>query len=118
MRVDRIAVPKLSNETAIPKPNDFDMAFYAETVIQMYDGPVRDVTLHCTNEMMKYVIDRFGEDINAGILDTERFYANVRVPASPTFFAWVFTFRGAIHINTPDDVAAKYKDMLMKSLNG
>jgi len=43
LRVDRIAAPKLTDEGAEPRPEGFDMAFYAESVIQMYDGPVRDV---------------------------------------------------------------------------
>ena len=38
LRVDRIAVPKLTDADAVPKPEGFDMAFYAERVIQMYDG--------------------------------------------------------------------------------
>ena len=92
------------------------MAFYADTVINMYDGPVRDVTLHCENSMMKHVIDRFGEDIKTRILDEQHFTARVSVPASPTFFAWVFTFGGSIKITAPEDVAASYRDMLKAAM--
>ena len=66
LRVDRIAAPKLMNEPAVPKPDGFDMAFYAERIIQMYDGELRDITLHCNNDMMMHVIDRFGEDVKPG----------------------------------------------------
>lgn len=116
LRVDRITAPKLTDLLAVPKPEDFDMAFYAENVIQMYDGPMCDVTLRCENNMMKHVIDRFGEDIKTKILDTEHFAAYVCVPASPTFFAWVFTFEGGIQITAPEDVAASYKKMLKTAL--
>ena len=92
------------------------MAFYAESVIQMYDGPMRDITLRCENSMMKHVIDRFGEDIKTGILDTEHFVAYVRVPASPTFFAWVFTFGGGIQIIAPEDIIENYRKMLKDAL--
>ena len=113
MRVDRIATPNLTEEPAALKPDDFDMAFYAESIIQMFDGEMRDITLTCKNEMMMHIIDRFGEDVKTEILDTDRFAAFVRVPASPTFYAWAFTFGGAIRITAPDDVAESYHDMLM-----
>ena len=112
LRVDRIATPKLTDTPAVPRPEGFDMAFYADTVINMYDGPVCEVTLHCENTMMKHVIDRFGEGIKTKILDMKHFAAYVSVPASPTFFAWVFTFGGGIKITAPEDVVASYKDML------
>ena len=86
------------------------MAFYTESVIQMYDGPLRDVTLACENDMMKHVIDRFGESVKTQILDPEHFTAFVKVPASPTFFAWVFTFGGGIQITAPKDVAHSFRE--------
>ena len=116
LRVDRIAAPKLTDEPATPKPHDFDVAFYAEGIIQMYDGIMRDITLQCENEMMKHVIDRFGEDVQTEIITSDRFVAYVHVPASPTFFAWVFTFGGAIRIAAPDDVAGSYRDTLTTAL--
>ena len=115
LRVDRIANPKLLNTAAVPKPKGFDMAFYAESVINMYDGPLRDVTLICTNDMMKHVIDRFGEKVKTEVLDRKHFAAYISVPASPTFFAWVFTFRGEIKIAAPEDVAGSYRDMARKA---
>ena len=116
LRVDRIAAPKLTDEPATPKPDGFDMAFYAESIIQMYDGEMRDITLHCENDMMKHVIDRFGEEVKTKKLDADCFAADVRVPASPTFFAWVFTFEGAVRIAAPDDVAESYRNMLTVAL--
>ena len=116
LRVDRIANPQLTEYPAIPKPGGFDMAFYAESVIQMYDGELRDVTLRCENDMMKHVIDRFGEDVQTDVADTEHFTAYVRVPASPTFFAWVFTFGGAVRIIAPGDIIDSYKEMLKNAM--
>jgi len=117
LRVDRIAAPKLTDTSAEPRPKDFDMAFYAKAVINMYDGPVADVILHCKNVMMKHVIDRFGEDIKIKMLDDEHFTAYVSVPASPTFFAWVFTFGGSIKIIGPQDVVTNYRDMLKAAID-
>ena len=116
LRVDRIAAPKITDTDAVPKPEGFDMAFYAESVIQMYDGPMCEVALACDNDMMRHVIDRFGEDVDTKIVDDGHFEACVNVPASPTFFAWVFTFRGGIQITGPKEVAAAYKEMVIKAL--
>ena len=116
LRVDRIAMPKLTEEPAAPKPDGFDMAFYADSIIQMYDGDMRDIILHCDNEMMKHVIDRFGEEVKTEIMDPDHFAAHVRVPASLTFFAWVFTFQGSVRIAAPDDVVGGYREMLTANL--
>ena len=115
-RVDRIAAPRLTDENAVTEPEGFDMMFYAESVFQMYDGPVCGVTLVCENELRKNVIDRFGEEVETEVLDDEHFKAHVNVPASPTFFSWVFTFRGKMRIAEPDNVAAEFKEMVSKFL--
>ncbi|MCL2566404.1 MAG: WYL domain-containing protein, partial [Defluviitaleaceae bacterium] len=117
LRIDRIAAPKLTGIPAEPRPKDFDMAFYADTVINMYDGSVVDVTLHCKNAMMKHIIDRFGEDVETKIVDEEHFAAFVSVPTSPTFFAWVFTFEGSIKITAPNDVVESYRNMLRAAMD-
>ena len=111
-RIDRIATPKLTDEAAVPAPKDFDLAYYSSAVFQMYDGPLRKVTLRCKNDMMRHVIDRFGEEIETEIVDDDHFIAHVDIPASPTFFAWIFTFRGGIKIDEPDDILSAYHDML------
>jgi len=107
-RVDRIAMPELTNRPAVSEPEGFDIANYAQSVFQMYDGPVQDVTLKCENSLMKSVIDRFGEDVDTEILDDEHFLATAPVSASPTFFGWVFSFGGRMEILEPDNVVADY----------
>ena len=63
----------------------------------------------------KCVIDRFGEDVDTEQTETGHFTARVRVPASPTFFAWVFSFGGRMRIIKPEEVARDYKDMARKA---
>ena len=116
LRVDRIATPKLTDEFAVKKPEDFDIAHYAQSAVQMYNSPVRKITLICENEMMKHVIDRFGEDVHTEITDENHFTAFVEVPASPTFFAWVFTFSGGIRVTATEDVAAAYQEMVAAAI--
>ena len=113
-RVDRIASPKLTELPAIPAPEDFDLAAFTKATFQMYDGPLLDVTLKCENELMKAIIDRFGEEVKTSIADTGHFYATVKVAASKTFFGWVFTSDGAVTITAPGEAVRAYRDMLKR----
>jgi predicted DNA-binding transcriptional regulator YafY len=107
-RVDRIAVPKLTDAPAEPKPEGFDMNLYTQSVFQMYDGPHRAVTLKCENSLMKAIVDRFGEDVKTAIFDEEHFTVTAEVAVGPTLFGWVFTSDGGAEILEPDDVAGQY----------
>jgi len=108
-RVDRIAVPELTDIPAVPRPEGFDMTQYTTSVFRMYDGPVRAVTLKCVNTLMKTIVDRFGEDVDTKPIDDKHFYAHVSVSVSPTFFGWVFSFGGGIEITAPADVSEDYR---------
>ena len=108
-RVDRIATPKLFDAPAVPKPEGFDIKLYTKSVFQMYDGSaLQRVTLKCENDLMKSIIDRFGEDVETEILDDGHFTAAVDISVSQTFYGWVFSFGGRIQIFSPDIVASEY----------
>jgi predicted DNA-binding transcriptional regulator YafY len=113
-RVDRIAAPKLTELDAVPMPDGFDLAAFVQSVFQMVDGPMLDVTLKCKNSLMKTIIDRFGEDVPVGILDAEHFRANVSVSASAAFYGWVFGLDGAAEITAPREAVEEYTAMLSR----
>ena len=83
----------------------------------MYDGQACDVSLLCRNELMNYVIDRFGDDVRTETYDNEHFTATVEVSVSQTFFAWVFQFAGGIRIIGPVEVKEQYRQMLESAQN-
>lgn len=68
------------------------MPSYIRMTFSMYDDKTYTVELCCENELMKAVIDQFGEDIMTRRLDSSHFIVTVKVSVSPTFFAWVFTY--------------------------
>lgn len=115
-RVDRIVELELMDENSIPEPIDFDMAEYANTCIEMFDGELLDVEFLCHNEIMKNVIDKFGDDIKTEIVSDEQFKATVSVAASRTFYAWCFRFAGQMQIIGPQSVVEEYKEMARKVL--
>ena len=113
-RVDRIAEPGLYDEAAIPVPKDFDINIYVCSVFQMYDGDEQEITLKCENALMKYIIDRFGEDVKTDVLDEDHFYAYVRVSVSPTFYGWVFGFSGRMEVIIPKKISCEYAELAHK----
>jgi len=114
-RVDRIVTPKITELPAIPTPEGFDLAAHVQSVFQMYDGPLLDVTLKCDNELMKTIVDRYGEKVKTSIADAGHFYATVKVSASKTFYGWVFGMDGAVEITAPAEAVKAYRDMLKRA---
>ena len=84
----------------------------------MYDGDTVRARIECKNELMKYVIDRFGEDVETKTKDDEHFVVTAEVALSPNFYAWVFRFGGNMKILTPKKAVNELMDMadsLLKS---
>jgi len=113
-RTDRLYKPEILNEDAVPKPEDFNLEDYSRQIFEMFDGEEVDVVLECKNEFMKYIIDRFGEDVDAEPVSRKTFEARVRVALSPTFYAWVFTFEGGIKIVSPEKAVDEIVTMAKK----
>ena len=115
-RVDRIAAPKITENPAVPKTADFDIRLYTRSIFQMFEGAgLQMVTLKCENNLMKSVIDRFGEDIETEILDDAHFQAVVEVSVSPTFFGWVFSFGGRMKIVSPASAVSEYQSLAQRA---
>lgn len=115
-RVDRMKEVNILAVNAVERPVDFSLPEFTRQVFDMYDGMNETVTLLCVNDMMDYIIDRFGDTVETAPVDGEHFTAVVEVSVSQTFFAWIFQFNGAIRIFGPESVASKYKDMLNNAL--
>ena len=115
-RVDRMHQPKESAAAFHPRPDTYDIEDICEQVFMMYDGKPCTVTLRCANEVMKAIVDRFGEDVKTAILDEGHFSAEVEVSASPTFYSWLFTYGGRIRILSPSAVKDEYIRHLQETL--
>lgn len=109
-RVDRMTAVEPLEQTAVQTP-DFDPAEYVRKVFGMYPDNLCTVELLCDNEVMRNVIDRFGENVQTETVDEQHFRATVEVAPSPPFFSWVFTFSGKIRIVSPAAVLEEMQDM-------
>ncbi|MDR1070025.1 MAG: WYL domain-containing protein, partial [Gracilibacteraceae bacterium] len=115
-RVDRIAAPELTEEPAVPRPENWSAAEYIRSAFRMYDGPKRTVTLRCENALMKAIIDRFGESVETQAADAGHFRATADVLISKAFYGWVFAYDGAVEILSPREAAEEYRAMLGRAV--
>lgn len=113
-RIDRIIDLEVMEENAVPEPEQFIIAEYVKTSIEMYDGDEQQVELLCDNELMKSVVDRFGESILTERISKNKFKATVKVAASRTFYAWAFRFAGQMQIVSPEAMRQEYMEMARK----
>jgi predicted DNA-binding transcriptional regulator YafY len=102
----------MTEEEAVPRPENFCTEEYVQHQFRMFAGEEVDVVLECRNDMMRYIVDQFGEDVETWKSSEDTFYAKVNVADSPTFYGWVFPFEGKIRISAPDRIRDKYQAMV------
>ena len=115
-RVDRIAELSRCDAPAVAKPEDYDLSSFFKRTFSMYDNELHTVELLCENQLMKSVVDRFGDTVQTKPMDCGHFLVTAEVSVSPTFFSWVFTYNGRIRILSPKSVCEQYKEQLANSL--
>lgn len=116
-RVDRMVHVAESFINYHKKPADYNIEEFSKQVFMMYEGLPQTIRLRCKNELMKIIIDKFGNGVVTEVLDDTCFQATVSVSVSPTFFSWIFTYGGKIEIVSPSSVAEEYSKMLETALN-
>ena len=109
-RVDRMTAVKPLEQGAVLTP-DFDSAEYVRKVFGMYPDDACTVELLCENDVMRSIVDRFGESVRTEVVDEYHFKAVVDIEPGPPFFGWVFTFGGKIRIIGPADIFEKMRNM-------
>lgn len=111
-RVDRMCNTGMTEEPAVSMPAGFDMEEYVQHQFRMFAGEEVEVVLECRNDMMKYIVDQFGEGVETWKASEETFFAKVSVADSPTFYGWVFPFEGKVKIAEPQKIRDKYSVMV------
>ena len=102
-RVDRIVNIEITDAKAVKKPKGFKVSDYSSSIFGMYSGPEAEVELECRNDLMKYIIDRFGEKIKVRPTENGTFLTTVTVELSPVFYGWLFQFSGKIRVVKPNE---------------
>lgn len=92
--------------------SDFDVAGYSKKTFGMFAGEEETVSLRCDSSLTGVIIDRFGKDVSMRRLDDTHIRARVNVAVSRQFFGWLAGLGTSIQIDSPDHVAAAYRDYL------
>ena len=111
-RVDRMCNTEIKDEKAVALPEGFSMDDYVRKQFHMFARDETVVVLECRDDMMKYIIDQFGEEVETRKVSEDTFQAKVHVADSPTFYGWVFPFEGKIQIVEPEEIREKYRSMV------
>lgn len=116
-RADRMDHLEILDGKAVRRPKGFRISDYSHKVFEMFDGEEVAVTLQCKNQLMKYVIDRFGDKFKFEPGNDGTFTCEVEVCLSPTFYGWVFGFGGDIRILSPDEAVQSIVQMSEKMIS-
>ena len=80
----------IMDEAGDPLPEGFDAEKYMRALFQMQPGPMTEVILRCSNDMMIEIVDKFGEDFDSWKSTADSFYVKADVCLSKAFYAWIF----------------------------
>lgn len=110
-RVDRLTSVEPLDSKFQPMP-DFDVAAYTNKMVDMFAAEhAEQVKLLCSNELMRVIIDHYGEDIEISPYDDTHFTVIIEINPSGTFYGWVFKFMGKIRILSPQSCVDKMQDI-------
>lgn len=110
-RVDRLTSVEPLDSKFQPMA-DFDVAAYTNKMVDMFAAEhAEQVKLLCSNELMRVIIDHYGEDIEISPYDDTHFTVIIEVNPSGTFYGWVFKFMGKIRILSPQSCVDKMQDI-------
>lgn len=110
-RVDRLTSVEPLDSKFQPMP-DFDVAAYTNKMVDMFAAEHSEqVKLLCSNELMRVIIDHYGEDSEISPYDDTHFTVVIEVNPSGTFYGWVFKFMGKIRILSPQSCVDKMQDI-------
>ena len=115
-RADRLYAVAVLPERAEKRPEGFSLEDYSKRIFEMYDGEPVAVRLKCRNDLMKYIVDRFGDDIEVKTADKDHVIVTAPVSLSPTFYGWIFQFAGGIKIISPKKAINTFNEMINKAL--
>lgn len=114
-RVDRMCEVFAADKASVPRPESFNVAEFCRQVFGMYDGKNTTVELKCKNELMKVIVDKFGEDVHTEVIDNDWFKVKTDVYLSPIFYGWLFQFTDRMIITSPDEAVREYSEILKKA---
>lgn len=119
-RVDKMKSMSILAETRNGEASfrNFNLAAYTKKTFGMFSGYDETVTLHCSNDLIGVVIDRFGKEIMIIPKGPSHFDCIVPVNVSQQFFGWVTAIGPGMQIAGPEQVRQEYRDYIRSIVEG
>ena len=114
-RVDHITSVTILEEEITPAPETFDIGYYYSSSYKMYDGPEKEITLLCRNQLLDKFMDRFGRNFECIPVTRDIFRATVTASIGPTFYGWLLQYAGQMQLIAPESVVDAYRKLRRKA---
>ena len=85
--------------------------------MKMYNSEHKTVELACDFSVMDAIVDKFGEEVDTGLIDEKTFSVTVETAVNHIFYSWVFGFGGKVKILEPQEVVDGYTDRVLCAAN-
>lgn len=85
---------------------------FAKQGFSMFRGESKKVSMVVKNDLVDYVMDKFGENVKRVPYGDDSFQIDVSVPDSPTFYSWCMSFGEKIKVLAPQSVVEELKSKI------
>ncbi len=117
-RLDRISKLRILETARREEPPDYNLQDYLDKAFRMYGkGREERVTLHCRDNMLDQVYDRFGKKAEISATGNGWFDVTADVILSGTFYSWLFQYVGEIVLAAPESAAEEYARRLEEAMD-
>lgn len=120
VRIDRIRKVEVLEERArhfsevSEYKTVFDTADYVSKNFNMFSGKPQMTKLHCKNEILEEMIDRFGEKISINKSDEGWFFVNDELYVNDGLASWIMQFGDKIEVIYPQEL----KELIFDKIDG
>lgn len=119
IRIDRIRKVEITDEKSrhFSEVSEyrtvFDTADYVSKNFNMFSGKPQMTKLHCRNDILEEMLDRFGEKISINKVDEGWFYVNDELYINDGLASWIMQFGDKIEVIYPQEL----KNMILEKVD-
>ncbi len=120
IRIDRIRKVEILNDKArhfsevSEYKTVFDTADYVSKTFNMFSGKPQMIKLHCKNEILEEMLDRFGEKITINKIDEGWFNVVDELYVNDGLASWIMQFGDKIEVIYPEELKQLILDKTQK----
>lgn len=114
-KVDKMeCIEILKERIDMDKKKEFDLVTYTKPMFNMFKGDPVKAEIVFDMSLLNVVFDRFGQSVTIHPRDKNSFTAFLDVAVSPTFIAWLFTFKDKVKVVSPPKLVEEISNTIKK----